>query len=55
MAIVSAGHQNRFGFPHAAVEQAYQAHNVKVLRTDRDGSVTLVITPGGDISVRTGR
>lgn len=55
LAIFSAGHQNRFGFPHAAVLQAYQTHATTILRTDRDGAVTLDIEPSGDITVRTGR
>jgi len=41
VAIVSAGHRNRFGHPHPEVVARYQAAGATLLRTDRDGSVTL--------------
>jgi competence protein ComEC len=41
VAIVSAGYRNRFGHPHAEVVARYRARGACVLRTDRDGAVTL--------------
>jgi len=41
VAVVSAGHRNRFGHPHPEVVARYQQAGAMLLRTDRDGSVTL--------------
>jgi competence protein ComEC len=41
VAIVSAGYRNRFGHPHPEVVARYQQSGATLLRTDRDGSVTL--------------
>jgi competence protein ComEC len=41
VAVVSAGHRNRFGHPHPEVVARYQQAGATLLRTDRDGSVTL--------------
>ena len=53
LAVVSAGADNRFGFPHATVLDAYRRRGAVVLRTDRDGAVTLRITADGRIDIRT--
>ncbi|HHL40269.1 MAG TPA: DNA internalization-related competence protein ComEC/Rec2 [Deltaproteobacteria bacterium] len=50
-AVVSAGRDNRFGFPHAETLRRFAAAGVEVLRTDRDGAVT-VITDGERLEVR---
>jgi competence protein ComEC len=41
VAIVSAGHRNRFRHPHPEVVARYRQAGATLLRTDRDGSVTL--------------
>jgi len=41
MAIVPAGYRNRFGHPNADVLARYAALPVRVLRTDRDGAITV--------------
>ena len=55
LAIVSVGTDNRFGFPHPAVLDAYQRRGIPLWRTDRDGAVSLRITADGAISVTPGR
>jgi len=54
VAIVSAGYRNRYGHPHPEVVSRYQQAGATVLRTDRDGSVT-VSTDGRRIWVSTYR
>ena len=54
VAIVSAGYRNRFGHPHPEVVKRYRQHGVTLLRTDRDGSVTLT-TDGRRVWVATYR
>ena len=54
VAVVSAGHRNRFGHPHPEVVARYQQAGAALLRTDRDGSVT-VSTDGRRIWVATYR
>ncbi len=39
--VISAGWQNRFGFPHDAVLKRYQAMGSRVYRTDEHGAVVL--------------
>ena len=39
--VVSAGWQNRYGFPHASVLERYEALVARVYRTDRNGAVRL--------------
>jgi competence protein ComEC len=54
LAIVSAGYRNRFGHPHPDVLERLARAGTRVLRTDRDGSVTLS-TDGERIWVATYR
>jgi competence protein ComEC len=54
VAIVSAGPRNPFGHPHPEVLERYRRRGALVLRTDRDGAVT-VSTDGRRLWVRTFR
>lgn len=47
LAVVSAGYRNRFGHPAAEVLERYAAAGAQVLRTDRDGAVTVRLAPAG--------
>jgi competence protein ComEC len=53
-ALVSVGHRNRFGHPHPTVVERYARAGVWLLRTDRDGTIT-VSTDGDRVFVRTFR
>ena len=53
-AVISAGWQNRFGFPHAAVLERLDAVGARVWRTDRCGAVVFT-TDGGTYDVQTMR
>ena len=55
LAVVSAGADNRFGFPAARVEAAYAAIGAALWRTDRDGAVRLAIAADGALTVVGGR
>ena len=52
LAIVSAGAHNPFGHPHPEVVERYRRSGALVLRTDRDGTVS-VATDGQRVWVRT--
>jgi len=54
-AIVSAGFENRFGFPHARVVQRYAQRGCRLARTDLDGAVLLTLEENGAIAVATQR
>src|SRR4029077_19570138 len=54
VALVSVGHANRFGHPHPSVVDRYGRAGVWLLRTDRDGAIT-VSTDGERIFLRTFR
>jgi competence protein ComEC len=47
VAVASAGYRNRFGHPAADVLERYAAAGATLLRTDRDGAVTLRLSPAG--------
>jgi competence protein ComEC len=47
LAVAAAGYRNRFGHPAADVLARYAAVGARVLRTDRDGAVTLRLAPAG--------
>ncbi len=53
-AVISVGADNPFGHPHPLVLESLAEERVKVLRTDRDGAVT-VNSNGLDISVNSQR
>lgn len=43
LALVSTGHRNRFGHPHAAVLTRYAARGIEIRRTDHDGALRVVL------------
>jgi competence protein ComEC len=51
-AVVSAGFDNRFHFPHAAVLRRYAARDCRLARTDRDGAVHVRVSPTGEIAMQ---
>jgi competence protein ComEC len=53
-AIVTAGYRNRFGHPKPDIVARYRAAHATMLRTDRDGAVSVGLGPGG-ITVRAER
>jgi len=52
LAVISLGWHNQFHFPAPEVVARYAARGVRVLRTDRDGAITVVVSPDGHIAVR---
>ncbi len=42
-AIVPVGHRSRFGHPNAEVLERYRAAGVRVVRTDQDGAVSILL------------
>jgi competence protein ComEC len=52
LAVISLGWRNQFHFPAPEVVARYAARGVRVLRTDRDGAVTVRISPAGAMDVR---
>ncbi len=52
LAVISCGVRNRFGHPHPATLDSLEIHQVRALRTDRDGSI-VVTTDGHSLEVRT--
>jgi competence protein ComEC len=55
LAIVSAGQGNRYGHPHRSVLERLEAYDVRVLRTDRHGSIVIRADAHGDVQIRTER
>lgn len=52
--VICAGRDNSFGHPHAEVVARLQQHEVKILRTDRDGAVVFA-TDGRRLRISTYR
>jgi competence protein ComEC len=50
LAVISLGWRNRFHFPAPEVLARYAARGATVLRTDRDGAVSLTIAPDGRVT-----
>ncbi|TAK44656.1 MAG: DNA internalization-related competence protein ComEC/Rec2 [Betaproteobacteria bacterium] len=46
-AVIPVGYRNRFGHPEAEVLERYAALDVRVLRTDLDGAITVRLGPAG--------
>jgi competence protein ComEC len=53
LAVISVGDDNPYGHPTAATLATLARHRVRVLRTDRDGTITIEVG-GGAIGVETG-
>jgi competence protein ComEC len=51
-AVVSAGFENRFGFPNPEVVRRYGTHHCALARTDLDGAVTIRIQADGQIDMQ---
>jgi competence protein ComEC len=51
MVVISAGWQNRFGFPHANVLKRYISRGCRLWRTDRNGAV-LFRTDGSELTAK---
>src|SRR5207302_629678 len=47
LALISVGAHNNYGHPAPEVVARLAAHDVRVLRTDRDGTITLDFGPHG--------
>ena len=52
LAVMSLGWHNQFHFPAPEVLARYAAAGARVLRTDRDGAVTLTVAADGTLTVR---
>ncbi len=50
-AIISAGADNRWGFPHAQALEAYAREGAEVLRTDELGAITATVDRSGRLSM----
>lgn len=55
IALISAGHGNRYGHPHRDVLDRLEAHGIKVLRTDRHGSIVVRADGRGGVWVEAER
>jgi competence protein ComEC len=51
LAVISLGWRNRFHFPAREVLDRYAERGAALLRTDRDGAVTVTIAPDGRLDV----
>jgi competence protein ComEC len=51
LAVISCGLANRFGFPDPGVVDRWAAAGARVWRTDRNGSLTLIVGRSGDLSI----
>lgn len=52
LAVISLGWHNQFHFPAPEVVARYAARGTRVLRTDRDGAISVVFAPDGRLAVR---
>jgi competence protein ComEC len=51
LAVISLGWHNQFHFPAPEVLARYAAEGARVLRTDRDGAVTVSVAADGTLNV----
>lgn len=50
LAVISVGEHNRWGFPNPAVVARWRGAGARVLRTDRDGGVTVTLDRRGTVA-----
>ncbi|MBC8132953.1 MAG: DNA internalization-related competence protein ComEC/Rec2 [Deltaproteobacteria bacterium] len=50
LAVISLGWRNRFHFPRPEVVERFRARDIRLLRTDLHGAVTLTVSPDGNLS-----
>lgn len=55
VAVISVGRHNRYGHPDPVVLDRLRRRDVRILRTDRDGSVRVRVLAGGRMEVSTAR
>jgi competence protein ComEC len=55
LAVMSLGWHNQFHFPSPAVVARYAGRGIATLRTDRDGAVTVALSPEGELAVSCAR
>lgn len=55
IAIFPVGHRNRFGHPHPAILEAYQARGIEIRRTDYEGALRVVLAADSAIAARAER
>lgn len=56
LAVVSVGHSNLYGHPTSAMLELYDRLRIPVLRTDRDGAITVVLSDSAQqVSCEAGR
>ncbi len=51
LVVFPVGYRNRFRQPHQEVAERYESLGTRIYRSDRDGAVTLEISPHGAITV----
>jgi competence protein ComEC len=51
VAVISVGEHNRWAFPNAAVVNRWRGTGAQVLRTDRDGGITVTVDGHGRVAV----
>ncbi len=52
LAVISVGRRNRFGHPHPEVVRRLEAEGVRILRTDRNGVVSIKARKDGELTLR---
>lgn len=55
VAVISVGRGNRYGHPAPSVLRRLEAVGARILRTDLQGDIRLVVEPNGALSTRTSR
>jgi competence protein ComEC len=50
VAVISVGERNRWGFPNPGVTSRWRGAGARVMRTDRDGGVTVTVDRRGRVA-----